>query len=303
MGASRSRIAANSFDLDDGRPILDGDYDISECVGGSSCYRQGIVPSLQPHAYCSHKAHLLNETGRHVSKGKLELTYYDLLYRYFEPNGAKVVRWPIAGLRGYGYREHLFAFEAGRRCAMSGVFIFKCKGARFLYALLSEHVNTLARLVPGKATTCTCKPNVSRETWKPSNAPVTDLPPEASVQSSVEAATETLAQRRQTHTSGHTVAHFDWARQRRWRLNDDYIYLSRTLPPSSALITNHHQASSLSRPPTSSTSNSPSAGGVYLVAIPKFASAHSYENQNALVICPEHRCTNFLGPENHHQDT
>ncbi|VDK31454.1 unnamed protein product [Taenia asiatica] len=303
MGAGRSRIAANSCDLDDGRPILDGDDDISECVGSPSCYRQGIAPSPQPQTYCSHKAHLLNETGRPVSKGKLELTYYDLLYRYFEHNGAKVVRWPIAGLRGYGYWEHLFAFEAGRRCAMSGVFIFKCKGARFLYTLLSEHVNTLARKVPGKATACNCKPNVNRETWEPSSVPATDPPLETSVLSSVEAATGTLAQRWQMHTSPHTITHSDRTRQRRWRLSDDYIYLSRTLPPSPPLAINHHRTLPLLQPPALHTSTPPSTGGVYLVAIPKFTSAHSYENQNALVVCSEHHCTNLFGSENYHQHT
>ncbi|EUB62798.1 Fibroblast growth factor receptor substrate [Echinococcus granulosus] len=281
MGTRHSYIAANSCSLDDGCPVLDGDYDLSECTGGPSCRHQGIAPSLQPQIYCSCKARLLNETGWQVSNGKLELTYYDLLYRYSEHNITKVARWPIVGLRGYGYCKHLFAFEAGRRCAVSGVFIFKCKGSRFLHTLLSEHVNTLARVIPTSATTCTYKPNMDRETWKPSI--VSETVPSLETPMLLETVTETLAQQRQTRTSPHTVAHSDRTRQRRRRLSDDYIYLSRTLPLSSLLL-NHHHTPPLPQPPVSSASTSPSAGGFYLVAVPTVSSAHSYENQRALVV-------------------
>ncbi|CDS37126.1 fibroblast growth factor receptor substrate [Echinococcus multilocularis] len=282
MGTRHSCIAANSCSLDDGCPILDGDYDLSECTGGLPCRHQGIAPSLQLQTYGSCKARLLNKTGQQVSNGKLELTYYDLLYRYSEHNITKVARWPIVGLRGYGYCKHLFAFEAGRRCAVSGIFIFKCKGSRFLHTLLSEHVNTLARVIPTSATTCTCKPNMDRETWKPSSVSETVPSLETPMLLDLETVTETLAQQRQTRASPHTVAHSDRMRHRRRRLSDDYIYLSRTLSLSPLLL-NHHTPP-LPQPPVSSASASPSAGGFYLVAVPTVASAHFYENQRALVV-------------------
>ena len=118
MGTINSRITTNSTTVDDRHPILDCDYDVPEYFGSWSYQRRGTAHSFNSGLYCSYKARLLNEIGRPVSNGKLQLTYNELLYRYAERNEIKTVRWPLAGLRGYGYCEHLFTFEAGRRCAM-----------------------------------------------------------------------------------------------------------------------------------------------------------------------------------------
>ena len=115
MGAGRSRIIANSSALDDKHPILDSDYGVSEYFVGRLCQRYGNSLSFNTQAY-SFKSRLLNEMGRSVSNGKLELTFNELLYQYTDRKEIKIVRWPLTGLRGYGYCEHLFTFEAGRRC-------------------------------------------------------------------------------------------------------------------------------------------------------------------------------------------
>ncbi|KAL3197620.1 hypothetical protein MRX96_044836 [Rhipicephalus microplus] len=55
----------------------------------------------------------LDEQGAEVSPGKIEVNANDLvLYQ----RGRPPVRWPLRGLRRYGFDAHLFSFESGRRC-------------------------------------------------------------------------------------------------------------------------------------------------------------------------------------------
>uniref|UniRef100_A0A0R3X379 ERIC3 protein n=1 Tax=Hydatigena taeniaeformis TaxID=6205 RepID=A0A0R3X379_HYDTA len=94
--------------LDEGQSILVDEYDVSGCVCSPSDLRHEILPSQQLQIYRSCRAHLLNESGRRMWKGKLEFIDYGLLYRYFEKrNMAKLMRWPIAGLRSYGYCKRI----------------------------------------------------------------------------------------------------------------------------------------------------------------------------------------------------
>lgn len=109
MGAVQSRFSGDSLHVDDRNPILEGDYNNASEYFNDLSSQQLL---------CSFKARLLNETGRHVSTGKLELTYNDLIYRYNDHNTLKVASWPLCGLRGFGGGENLFTFEAGRRCIM-----------------------------------------------------------------------------------------------------------------------------------------------------------------------------------------
>ncbi|VDD74254.1 unnamed protein product [Mesocestoides corti] len=235
-------------------------------------------------------ARLLNETGRQVSCGKLELTYSELIYRFSQRNLAKTERWPLAGLRGYGFYDHLFSFEAGRRCSLPGIFIFKCKQARLLHSLLSKHVNSLAQMGPDCRAPWTYRSHSDQGKMKfgvlPSGSPASAPPlPETSVNSdeirvcypSSLSPENDVDRNHQQPYRRHALTppppHHHCNPQCRWRLSDDYIYLSRTLTPSPPLT-------NLPSPQPSAPS---STGGVYLVAIPGLSSAHSYENQRSLI--------------------
>ncbi|XP_070382893.1 fibroblast growth factor receptor substrate 3-like [Dermacentor albipictus] len=78
----------------------------------------------------------LDEQGAEVSPGKIEVNANDLvLYQ----RGRPPVRWPLRGLRRYGFDAHLFSFESGRRCPTgSGIYAFKCHRAEALFNALQE---------------------------------------------------------------------------------------------------------------------------------------------------------------------
>nr|CDS33233.1 fibroblast growth factor receptor substrate [Hymenolepis microstoma] len=288
MGSTRSRLVADSFHVDDRHPILERDYNnTSDYFNDFPCQR----------VLCSYKARLLNDYGLQVSNGRLELTYGDLVYRYTEQNVPKLASWPLSGLRGFGGGEHLFTFEAGRRCLKSGIFVFKCKRALSLNSILSDHIARLAQLELHSMNSCICRNH--------DNLPTGRLTGEASQESSniTDHSTEvhhsyTASRQDRTPLPPHstaTQAIFDWpttttpysrigvvgsGQRHRWCFSDDYIYLSRTLPSPSPPGLHIHLNSGLS----SSLASLPASlsGGVYLVAIPNFPSAHSYENQRTL---------------------
>ncbi|KAK8778305.1 hypothetical protein V5799_020356 [Amblyomma americanum] len=78
----------------------------------------------------------LDEQGMEVSPGKMEVNATDLvLYQ----RGRPPVRWPLRGLRRYGFDAQLFSFESGRRCPTgSGIYAFKCHRAEGLFNALQE---------------------------------------------------------------------------------------------------------------------------------------------------------------------
>ncbi|KAM7542602.1 hypothetical protein Aperf_G00000009292 [Anoplocephala perfoliata] len=299
MGIINSR-AADSSRVDDRHPILEGDYNASEYCSESSCHRHGVAPSLQSQVLCSCKARLLNDTGRQVSNGTLELTYSDLKYLYTERNVSKTATWPLSGLRGYGYRENLFTFEAGRRCLMPGIFIFKCKRAHFLHMMLSVHVNRLAQMVPHHIDPCNnCRPCLNHDSWRADPHVINSSRKPSALTGNVAEVRPSDSQRRRARTppppysastqttSGWPPAlTYDGGQRRRWRLSDYYIYLSSTLPPPSPSpqLRHLHNPAMSSSATSLPASSPPSAGGVYLVAIPNFTSAHSYENQHTLFV-------------------
>ncbi|VDO05505.1 unnamed protein product [Rodentolepis nana] len=288
MGPARSRLVADSAHVDDRHPILERDYNsTSEYFNDTPCQK----------VFCSYKARLLNDHGRKVSNGRLELTYSDLIYRYTEQNVPKLVSWPLSGLRGFGGGQHLFTFEAGRRCAKSGIFVFKCKRALWLNSILGEHIARLAQMERHRVNSCACRNR--------GDLPTGRLPGETSREALeiTEHSTEiphayTFIRQERIPVLPYSTATqtiFDWpttttpytrigvggsSQRHRWCFSDDYIYLSRNLPSPSPLGL-HIQRN----PPLSASLSSLPAslsGGVYLIAVPNFTSAHSYENQRAL---------------------
>ncbi|VDL60520.1 unnamed protein product [Hymenolepis diminuta] len=287
MGSAHSRLVADSLHVDDRHPILERDYNnVSEYFNDPSCQK----------VLCSCKARLLNDSGRQVSNGRLELTYSDLIYRYPEQNVPKTASWPLCGLRGFGGGEQLFTFEAGRRCVMSGIFVFKCKRAHSLNSILSEHITRLAQMERRCVNSCSCQ---NHDGWRtvrsigeayhePSSIidhstevhhvhthrcqDPTAAPPYSTVTQTIFDWPTTAIPSNRIGASGSNQRH-------RWRSSDDYIYLSRTLPSSSPCDL-HNQNPGISSSVTSLPASL--SGGVYLVAIPNFPSAHSYENQRTL---------------------
>lgn len=81
----------------------------------------------------------LDDSGQERSSGKLEVTSTDLVLYY---QGARVVlRWPFQSLRRYGFNDHLFSFESGRRCPSGhGIYAFRCSRAEQLFRQLQESI-------------------------------------------------------------------------------------------------------------------------------------------------------------------
>jgi len=88
----------------------------------------------------------VDELGRHISPGKLEVTEGDLILHI---NGRPSLVWPLRALRRYGYENDLFSFEAGRRCPTGhGIYAFKCSAAQTLFELLQLKIQGNPGAVP-----------------------------------------------------------------------------------------------------------------------------------------------------------
>ena len=101
-------------------------------MGGSSSRQK-------PNGNCtvrSFKVFILDQKGQQINPGTIEVTTNDLiLYQ----RGKDAVKWPLFGLRRYGFDKELFTFECGRRCPTGeGIFAFKCRRAEALFNLLQE---------------------------------------------------------------------------------------------------------------------------------------------------------------------
>lgn len=78
----------------------------------------------------------LDEQGLELSPGKMEVNATDLV---LHQRGRPPVRWPLRGLRRYGFDAQLFSFESGRRCPTgSGIYAFRCHRAEGLFNALQE---------------------------------------------------------------------------------------------------------------------------------------------------------------------
>jgi len=89
------------------------------------------------------KVVILTPNGHDGTAGKLEITLSELiLYQKQEPT---ITRWPLTGLRHYGFNDDLFSFESGRRCPSGkGIFAFRCRSAETLYNVLQEKIRYTA---------------------------------------------------------------------------------------------------------------------------------------------------------------
>lgn len=56
----------------------------------------------------------VDDLGKEMSLGKIEITEYELILHQENKNPMK---WPLRLLRRYGHDNNLFTFECGRRCA------------------------------------------------------------------------------------------------------------------------------------------------------------------------------------------
>ncbi|CAN7995060.1 unnamed protein product [Ixodes hexagonus] len=76
----------------------------------------------------------LDEQGVELSPGRMEVSPTDLV---LHQRGRAPVRWPLRGLRRYGFDAQLFSFESGRRCPTgSGIYAFRCNRAEGLFNAL-----------------------------------------------------------------------------------------------------------------------------------------------------------------------
>lgn len=90
------------------------------------------------------------------SKGQIQVTSNELVLHQRATTGsgeATIIRWPLNGVRRYGYFKDIFLFESGRKCPTGeGLFAFKCSKAKRLNELL--HHTILNNAASGVANLC-----------------------------------------------------------------------------------------------------------------------------------------------------
>ncbi|XP_060528895.1 uncharacterized protein LOC132703570 [Cylas formicarius] len=80
----------------------------------------------------------VNDQGRAISHGKLEVTESDLV---FHQRGMNPTRWPLRSLRKYGFDTDVFSFECGRRSPTGpGIYAFRCHKAEQLFNVVQHHI-------------------------------------------------------------------------------------------------------------------------------------------------------------------
>lgn len=95
-------------------------------------------------------------SSRDSSTGHLEVTNNEII---LHRRGHDAVHWPLQYIRRYGFENHLFSFESGRRCESGpGIFTFRCRRARELFTLVQSNVQD-ARTPPPQGTTAAITPN------------------------------------------------------------------------------------------------------------------------------------------------
>lgn len=107
---------------------------ISSTTGGSCATAQSTIPINNIFPVLN-----VDDMGRHVSPGKLEVTETDLILHINTTKNP--LTWPLRCLRRYGYENDLFSFESGRRCPTGpGIYAFKCNRAQSLFNLLQAKI-------------------------------------------------------------------------------------------------------------------------------------------------------------------
>lgn len=67
------------------------------------------------------------------SKGQIQVTNYFLILYQKNQDSIEQIKWPLNGVRRYGYYKDIFLFESGRKCPTGeGLFAFKCNKAKRL---------------------------------------------------------------------------------------------------------------------------------------------------------------------------
>ncbi|RNA38268.1 fibroblast growth factor receptor substrate 2-like [Brachionus plicatilis] len=67
------------------------------------------------------------------SKGQIQVTNYFLILYQKNQESIEQIKWPLNGVRRYGYYKDIFLFESGRKCPTGeGLFAFKCNKAKRL---------------------------------------------------------------------------------------------------------------------------------------------------------------------------
>lgn len=82
----------------------------------------------------------VNDRGRPVSRGKLEVTDTELI---LHQKGKNPIKWPLRSLRKYGWDvdTDVFSIECGRRSPTGpGYYAFKCKKAEQLFNMVQQHI-------------------------------------------------------------------------------------------------------------------------------------------------------------------
>lgn len=88
------------------------------------------------------------------SKGQIQVTNYNLILYQKSLDTIEQIKWPLNGVRRYGYYKDIFLFESGRKCPTGeGLFAFKCNKAKRLN-------DTLHKVILNNATNlCNINPN------------------------------------------------------------------------------------------------------------------------------------------------
>uniref|UniRef100_A0A0X3NV16 Fibroblast growth factor receptor substrate 3 n=1 Tax=Schistocephalus solidus TaxID=70667 RepID=A0A0X3NV16_SCHSO len=274
MGNAKSRQLMPALVAEDTNPILGRDYG---CNGynifmGESKSRQGLrSDSITPSRLSQCKASLLDKR--------------DLVYHFKQRGSVRQIRWQLNGLRWYGYKRHIFTFEAGRRCQHTGIFLFKCKQASFLSALLRRQVHWLMTLAPS----ITDKPTDVHAENGPnsrissiavasgSKCCIVPNPPSASrtAESSLQLIdnTGTAVTRDQRRHSSLPVM----------TSQATHSWIQNHSIPDSAALNDGTGTSCLPILNSFPTGSLNPACGVYLFAVPDPPVAHCYENQHAMI--------------------
>ncbi|KAL1497586.1 hypothetical protein ABEB36_008521 [Hypothenemus hampei] len=82
----------------------------------------------------------VNDRGKPVSRGKLEVTEIELI---LHQKGKNPIKWPLRSLRKYGWdvNTDVFSIECGRRSPTGpGYFAFKCRKAEQLFNMVQHHI-------------------------------------------------------------------------------------------------------------------------------------------------------------------
>lgn len=96
------------------------------------------------------------------SKGQIQVTNYFLILYQKNVDSIEQIKWPLNGVRRYGYYKDIFLFESGRKCPTGeGLFAFKCSKAKRLNDTLHKVILNNAHNLCNLNHNCFNSPNES----------------------------------------------------------------------------------------------------------------------------------------------